>query len=425
MIERSSQSIGAIATALAKAQGELVNPEKTLIATIRTMDQRDGAQSFRYAPLSTGLDIVRKALGKQEIAIVQTTAVEAAGRWIELTTVLAHSSGEWLSSHWPVCAVSEMAFPRRMGAALTYARRYALFTLVGIAGEDDLDAPDLETSGATAPHRGDGAGDADPSRAADFSPPFDPRIVPQGASPPSHAAPSRKRGTMVRPLPEKLNEKDSATLRDRLITELEGLAGLAQITLFARQSLPFKDRLTAQDAGALDARFRLKLGTVDEESYAQFLIADTAESEQGSSDAPRSGVSTLGAPANDDESAAQPLAMEQGPSPPGQGAPPRPPLAPKVIRLRDREHRKFVATLPCLVCGRSPADAHHLRFAQPRALARKVSDEFTVPVCRLHHREIHRHGDEAAWWKRRNIDPIAPALQFWRRTRPPLGDGFS
>ena len=70
-------------------------------------------------------------------------------------------------------------------------------------------------------------------------------------------------------------------------------------------------------------------------------------------------------------------------------------MAAKTIRLRDSDHRKFVSTQPCLVCGRTPADAHHLRFAQPRALGRKVSDEFTVPVCRVHHRELHRHGNEA------------------------------
>src|SRR5205807_7056747 len=102
-----------------------------------------GARQFRYAPLSSGLEIVRKTLGQHEIATVQTTAVDQAAGIVNLTTVLAHSSGEWIASDWPVCAVSETARPHRMGAALTYARRYALFTLVGIAGEDDLDAPDL------------------------------------------------------------------------------------------------------------------------------------------------------------------------------------------------------------------------------------------------------------------------------------------
>src|SRR4030081_2303171 len=142
-MHRSSESIGAIASALAKAQSELTNPEKSLVATIRSPFPRESDRTFRYASLSSGLDIVRKALGKHEIATVQTTAIDKDSGLIQLTTVLAHSSGEWVSSDWPVCPVSETAAPHRMGAALTYARRYALFTLVGIAGEDDLDAPDL------------------------------------------------------------------------------------------------------------------------------------------------------------------------------------------------------------------------------------------------------------------------------------------
>ena len=98
---------------------------------------------FRYASLSSGLEIVRKTLGQHEIATVQTTAIDQTAGIVNLTTVLAHASGEWIASDWPVCAIAETATPHRMGAALTYARRYALFTLVGIAGEDDLDAPDL------------------------------------------------------------------------------------------------------------------------------------------------------------------------------------------------------------------------------------------------------------------------------------------
>src|SRR5262249_5117428 len=142
-MQRSSESIGAIAAALAKAQGELINPEKSLTATIRSPFPRENDRTFRYASLSSGLDIVRKALGKHEIATVQTTAIDNEAGLIRLTTVLAHSSGEWVSSDWPVCPVGETAAPHKMGAALTYARRYSLFTLVGIAGEDDLDAPDL------------------------------------------------------------------------------------------------------------------------------------------------------------------------------------------------------------------------------------------------------------------------------------------
>src|SRR5271169_1489642 len=140
-----SESIGAIAAALAKAQGDLTNPEKSLTATIQSPFPREADRSFRYASLASGLDLVRKCLGQHEIATIQTTTIDDAAGLIRLTTVLAHSSGEWISSDWPVCALSETNAPHRMGAALTYARRYALFTLVGIAGEDDLDAPDLPT----------------------------------------------------------------------------------------------------------------------------------------------------------------------------------------------------------------------------------------------------------------------------------------
>src|ERR1700751_2275115 len=142
-MQRSSPSIAALATALAKAQVELANPEKSLVGTIEPQRGEAGARQFRYAPLSSGLEIVRKTLGQHEIATVQTTAVDQAAGIVNLTTMLAHSSGEWIASDWPICPIAETERPHRMGAALTYARRYALFTLVGIAGEDDLDAPDL------------------------------------------------------------------------------------------------------------------------------------------------------------------------------------------------------------------------------------------------------------------------------------------
>src|ERR1700687_3513823 len=137
-MHRCSESIGAIAAALAKAQAELTNPEKSLVGTIRSPFPREGDRTFRYASLANGLDIVRKSLGSHGIATVQTTAIDNEAGLIRLTTVLAHSSGEWMSSDWPVCAVGETAAPHKMGAALTYARRYALFTLGGIGGEDGL-----------------------------------------------------------------------------------------------------------------------------------------------------------------------------------------------------------------------------------------------------------------------------------------------
>src|SRR6478672_4133783 len=142
-MQRSSHKVGTLAAALAKAQAEIANPEKSLTARIESPFPREGQRTFRYAPLASGLDIVRKCLGQHEIATVQSTAIDRDSGLIRLTTTLVHASGEWVSSDWPVCPASETAAPHRMGAALTYARRYALFTLVGIAGEDDLDAPDL------------------------------------------------------------------------------------------------------------------------------------------------------------------------------------------------------------------------------------------------------------------------------------------
>src|SRR5436189_5372929 len=142
-MHRSSETIGNISGALAKAQAELTNPEKSLVGTIRSLFPREADRTFCYAPLSSGWDIVRKSLGRHEIATIQSTEIDKEARLLRLNTILAHSSGEWISSHWPVCQISDIASAQRMGAARTYARRYALFTLVGIAGEDDLDAPDL------------------------------------------------------------------------------------------------------------------------------------------------------------------------------------------------------------------------------------------------------------------------------------------
>ena len=149
-MQRSSNKVGTLAAALAKAQSKIANPEKSLTATIESPFPREGQRTFRYASLSTGLDIVRKCLGQHEIATIQATAIDRDTQLIKLTTTLVHASGEWVSSDWPVCPASETAAPHRMGAALTYARRYALFTLVGIAGEDDLDAPDLNAEVASA-----------------------------------------------------------------------------------------------------------------------------------------------------------------------------------------------------------------------------------------------------------------------------------
>src|SRR5215207_1810132 len=141
-----SDSIAQLAAALAKAQMELVNPVKTLTGVIDRWGSGNEGQTYRYAPLSAGLEIVRQTLCKHELAVIQTTNVDQESGMVMLTTTLAHGSGEWVSASWPVCRTADMTNPRLMGAALTYARRYALFTLVGIAGEDDLDAPDLPSA---------------------------------------------------------------------------------------------------------------------------------------------------------------------------------------------------------------------------------------------------------------------------------------
>ena len=89
----------------------------------------------------------------------------------------------------------------------------------------------------------------------------------------------------------------------------------------------------------------------------------------------------------------------------------------EVRRHRDKTHLRFVALQPCLLCGRSPSDPHHLRFAQPRAMGRKNSDEFVVPLCRTHHRQNHQFGDEVSWWKQTKIDPLKVALRLWQVSR--------
>ena len=144
-MHRSSETIGAIAAALAKAQGELTNPEKSLTATIRSPfpARATGPSAMLRSPavLISSARALASTRSPRSRPPRSTRTLAKSG----LTTLLAHASGEWISSDWPVCPISETANPHRMGAALTYARRYALFALVGIAGEDDLDAPDLLT----------------------------------------------------------------------------------------------------------------------------------------------------------------------------------------------------------------------------------------------------------------------------------------
>ena len=385
-MQRSSETIGAIAAALAKAQAELTNPEKSLVATIRASHPRDHDQAFRYAALSSGLDIVRKALGGHEIATVQATAIDNEAGLIRLTTTLAHSSGEWLSSEWPVCAVSETVAPRRMGAALTYARRYALFTLVGIAGEDDLDAPDLGAGGIS-----------DTQSGLDIQTPTI-RSTEEPSFAPSNGG---RKGKVIRPPRIVLATDQSEALRDRLVAELSDLKSADEAADWVHKNLPAKNTLTPADAETVEACFRKRLETIELGPAAR-----KEEAQPASTEGPASGVEI------EDAVAVAPLVI-----PNDNASIRRRRVAAKTIRLRDKDHCKFVASQPCIVCGRTPSEAHHIRFAQPRALGRKVSDEYTVPVCRVHHRDLHGYGDEASWWAGVGIDPLLIALELWRRSR--------
>jgi hypothetical protein len=364
-MQRSSASIAALASALAKAQIQLTNPEKSLVGTIEPQRGEGSARQFRYAPLSSGLEIVRKTLGQHEIATVQTTAIDQAAGIVNLTTVLAHSSGEWIASDWPVCAVAETERPHRMGAALTYARRYTLFTLVGIAGEDDLDAPDLigsvpQTDKLSIESKSVGNGGLPTSS--------------------SHRAGRAKANRFKSPSPKsELSVVLSASLRAELLREIECLGLTDDVALWAQRRLTAKNQLSAADAQQVEEAFAAKLASIHPAEPRDQSVTEKA------------GISEV------DKSV---LAF------------------PEPRRIRDRDHVRHVIKQPCLVCGRRPSDPHHLRFAQARALGRKVSDEFTVPLCRAHHREIHRCGDEGLWWRKTKIDPLAAARMLWLETHP-------
>jgi hypothetical protein len=90
---------------------------------------------------------------------------------------------------------------------------------------------------------------------------------------------------------------------------------------------------------------------------------------------------------------------------------------PELRRIRSKDHLRFVASQPCVICGRTPSHAHHIRYAQPKSLAIKVSDEFTIPLCAIHHDQNHTTGDERKWWQERKIDPLVVARALWQETK--------
>ncbi|MCK1312542.1 ERF family protein [Bradyrhizobium sp. 23] len=216
------------AGALARAQAELTNPEKTQKAVIRSPFPREDDRTFRYASLASGLDLVRKTLSKQEIATVQTTRIDSSSGQVPLTILLAHASGEWISSDWPVCAAKEVEAPHRVGASLTYARRYALFALVGITGEDDLDATDAIAG-------------------------------PPAAEPQTAPGQKGKYAKAVLNRPAVLKPQQSAELRQRLLADLAAAMGNSHDLLaWAKASLPLKNTLLEADARTLEAAYQLR-----------------------------------------------------------------------------------------------------------------------------------------------------------------------
>ena len=272
-----------------------------------------------------------------------------------------------------------------MGAALTYARRYSLFTLVGIAGEDDLDAPDLAAPTNCTP----GLEKAKLNDSGQSS---------GGQRGSQRQAPLHRNGKITQPaLKTALGADASAELRNRLVAELEHLGSGDDAAIWAHRCLREKNPLTALDAQRVEETFQARLESLTRnapEKAAEAARQLTLEHQ----DAKKSKQPSKGrrSKATIDKST---LAL------------------PESRRVRDREHVKFVAAHPCLICGRRPADPHHLlRFAQRRALGRKVSDEFTVPLCRGHHREVHPCGDEAAWWSKAGVDPFVVAQTLWRET---------
>ncbi len=379
---RSSETVAALASALAKAQAELINPEKSLTATIRTGRPGDGERSFRYAPLSSGLDIVRKTLGQHEIATLQTTAIDQTAGMVNLTTILAHASGEWIASDWPVCPIAETANPQRMGAALTYARRYALFTLVGIAGEDDLDAPDL-CDGPLSPSAVDRS-----FRPTDNQSRMPPRTPGDG-----HA---RRVRAKLEPAVI-LDPEQSAALREKLLTELGTITSADLAAAWARDALTAKNSLSAADAKLVEDAFERRLSDLPSSDGAAL---SNDESSVPQIEGPQVITTTESADAGQVTGIDKSILAVAAPR-----------------RYRNREHLRYVAQQACLLCGRKPSDPHHLGFTQPRALGRKVSDEFAVPLCRGHHRSLHRSRDERAWWQEAGIDPIKVARRLWKATR--------
>jgi len=284
---------------------------------------------------------------------------------------------------------------------------------VGIAGEDDLDAPDLPlsvkdsgTGGRSHAERMNG-GSADrntsPRRATRSGP-----------------ADRKRQG-----LNSVLSVDESKSIRDKLVEEIAVLDSAEGALAWAIRRIRLKNYLTAEDAAIVEKAFRDRIRVLAPEAYPENSPSkSTIASEQGGPQLQSASATPQSSPAD-----AAPDYQSQKPGKRNEGGKSINDAGElgvlKLRRSRDKDHLRFIAIQPCTVCGRQPCEAHHIRYTQPRALGRRVSDEFTVPLCRVHHREVHRQGDERAWWSKLNIDPMPIALRYWQHTRGIPTDGQS
>jgi hypothetical protein len=263
-----------------------------------------------------------------------------------------------------------------------------LFTLVGIAGEDDLDAPDLCAAPPSPPT----------STANRLLKP----IADQSRVPSRSPGNGRDRGMARGNASAIVDPEQSGALRDRLVAEIGNIASAELAADWARKALAAKNKLAAPDAKRVEDAFERRLSELasagtDAASDHALAIADAGPPETSTT-------------ASTDLDRSEGINRSEGIDKSVLAV-----AAPR--RYRNREHLRSVAKQTCLICGRKPSDPHHLRYLQPRALGRKASDEFAVPLCRVHHRAVHRARDEQAWWQATGIDPIQVARKLWNDTR--------
>jgi hypothetical protein len=388
-MQQSSESVAALAAALAKAQARLVNPEKSLTASIRTGRMGESERTFRYAPLSSGLEIVRKTLSEHEIAVIQTTALDPSSRILNLTTPTPRANGSARSGRFALSPISRAptgwALPSPTFGAMPFshwsALRGKMIWMRRISAL--LHQPRIPRKLKARAH-GTHRGTAEAAEGAK-------------SRPPHYCRPSNQ-----------------LSLRDRLVKEIAGLESQDSAAEWARAALARKNTLTAGDARLVETAFALK-------QSAFSLTHVTKVSRQDAVDTPPAVHAPLGSnPAPAAERLETGGDAEEHPAQAGR-------IDKSVLTLSaprrylNKEHLRFVAQQPCLLCARKPSDPHHLRFVQPRALGRKSSDEYAVPLCRAHHRAVHRARDEAGWWKAAGIDPTKIARKLWKDTRANTG----